>query len=211
GAIEAELHPGGGAGAEPFEAPRGSFHVALAGDPGDRSLDLRLVLIDATQPRMPGENVPPIPEKVFAQLDLQPDPIDPLERQDSQALLDEAQRLSEGDGAIAWIRPPMHDLRNRIDRMQREILSKHHERWAMSVACFVMIATGAIMAMRLGSSSPLAVYMWSFFPAAIAVLTISGGQQMTYQSGPIGLLMLWGGVAALAAYAGGVFLSLMRH
>src|SRR5690606_26500862 len=55
GAIEAELHPGGGAGAEPFEAPRGSFHVALAGDPGDRSLDLRLVLIDATQPRLPGQ------------------------------------------------------------------------------------------------------------------------------------------------------------
>jgi len=209
GTIQAELHTC--AGAELFEAPRGDFRVVLTGDPGNRSLDLRIALRDAVQPRTPGEHVPPIPEKIFAELDLQPDPLPGLLRQSSQALLQEAQRLSEGEDAIAWIHPPMRDLRNRIARMEREILSKRHERRAMSAACFVMIATGAIMAMRLGSASPLAVYMWSFFPAIVAVLTISGGQQMTYQSGPVGLLILWGGVAALAAYAGGVLLSLMRH
>ncbi|MFG0286140.1 MAG: LptF/LptG family permease [Phycisphaerales bacterium JB039] len=194
-----------------YEAGRAEFRVDLAGDPSTRSLDQKLTIWDATQPRTPGEALPPIPEKVFSGLQLEPDPLPGLLQQSTTDLLEEGKRLTTGPGAVEWIRPPVRELDQRIAKLQREILSKRHERWAVSCACFVMIATGAIMAMRLAGASPLAVYLWSFFPALLALLTISSGQQMTYQSGPVGLLLLWGGVAGLAAYASVVFFSLTRH
>ncbi len=82
----------------------------------------------------------------------------------------------------------------------REILSKQQERLAASVACLVMVLCGAVMAMRLRDSLPLAVYLWSFLPALGTLLTISGGQRMTHQNGLPGLLLLWGGVGGLALY-----------
>ena len=65
--------------------------------------------------------------------------------------------------------------------------------------------------MRLRHSLPLAVYMWSFFPALAAVLTVSAGQQMVHQNGPIGLLLLWGGVGALALFTLAEYARLTRH
>lgn len=107
--------------------------------------------------------------------------------------------------------PPVGDLLNRVSDLMREVLSKVHERLAMSVACLVMILTGTVMAMRLRDSLPLTIYLWAFFPALATVISISAGQQLTHGNGPVGLLLLWGGVAALAVYAGREFLRLARH
>lgn len=116
-----------------------------------------------------------------------------------------------GPNPDTFIRNPAEDLRKGLDRLMREITSKLHERWAMSVACFVMIAAGALTAIRLGDSLPLTVYLWSFFPALATVITISSGQQLTHDSGPAGLVVLWGGVAAFALYAGAVYWKLRRR
>jgi hypothetical protein len=55
------------------------------------------------------------------------------------------------------------------------------------------------------------VYLWSFFPALASVITISAGQGLTHQAGPPGLLLLWGGVAALALVVWREYRLLVRH
>ncbi|MBX3386428.1 MAG: LptF/LptG family permease [Phycisphaeraceae bacterium] len=106
---------------------------------------------------------------------------------------------------------PLAELRRATASLLREIFSKQQERIAMAAACLVMVALGSIMAMRLRESLPLKIYLWAFFPALAAVLTISTGQQMTHRHGMMGLLVLWGGVAMLAAYAVVEFRRLARH
>lgn len=110
------------------------------------------------------------------------------------------QRVAAANGVDDYVAKPASDLRRRLLDLSREIMSKQHERLASSVACTIMIITGAVMAMRLRSKLPLTVYLWAFFPALFAVITISAGQQTTHHNGPWGLLVLWGGVAALIVY-----------
>ncbi|HYE02359.1 MAG TPA: LptF/LptG family permease [Phycisphaerales bacterium] len=116
--------------------------------------------------------------------------------------------------AFTWddaVRGPRDRLRKKIEDLRREIASKRHERLAMSAACLVMVVTGAVMAVRLREGLALHVYLWSFFPALGAVLTVSAGQQMVHEHGGIGLLLLWGGVAALGAYTLGQYRRLAAH
>ena len=55
------------------------------------------------------------------------------------------------------------------------------------------------------------MYLWSFFPALGALITISGGQKSVHDFGAPGLLMLWGGVAALCLYTFVAYRGLTRH
>lgn len=103
------------------------------------------------------------------------------------------------------------DLAKETADMMREISSKLNERFAASFACVVTILTGAIMAMRLRDSLPLPVYLWSFLPALGALFCISGGQSVTHRSGDSGLLLLYGGIAALLIWAGLQYRYLARH
>jgi hypothetical protein len=119
-----------------------------------------------------------------------------------------------GDAGLSqdeFVMRPARELERRIARLEREIISKRHERAAISVSCMVMVLAGALTAMRLAGSMPLTVYLWSFFPALIAVITISAGQQTTHQAGLGGLLILWGGVALLVAYVAVAFWVVRRH
>lgn len=93
-----------------------------------------------------------------------------------------------------------NELAGDIASLRREITSKQHERMALAASCFVMVITGAVMAFKLSGKLPLIVYLWSFFPALASMITISAGQRQAHQHGSIGLLLLWGGVAALAIF-----------
>jgi lipopolysaccharide export LptBFGC system permease protein LptF len=103
------------------------------------------------------------------------------------------------------------DLRRKERDLQNEVTSKQHERWAQAVCCLLMIVTGAVVALRLSLSQPLAVYLWSFLPALLCYITIAGGQQTTHGSGESGLILLWAGVVGLAAYTLLSFRSVARH
>ncbi|XVJ58174.1 MAG: LptF/LptG family permease [Tepidisphaera sp.] len=103
------------------------------------------------------------------------------------------------------------DLRRKERDLQNEVTSKQHERWAQAVCCLLMIVTGAVVALRLSLSQPLAVYLWSFLPALLCYITIAGGQQTTHSSGESGLILLWAGVVGLAAYTLLSFRSVARH
>ncbi len=85
--------------------------------------------------------------------------------------------------------------------LQREIVSKSHMRVAMSAACLVMVLVGATVAMKLREALPLTVYLWAFFPALGAVLTISTAEQLAQDSGWPGLVLMWGAVVGLLGYA----------
>ena len=89
--------------------------------------------------------------------------------------------------------------------LQREIVSKRHLRLAMSATCLVMVLLGAAMAMKLREALPLTVYLWAFFPALVAVLTISTAEQFAHQSGWPGLVVMWGSVIGLLVYAGTIY------
>ncbi len=130
---------------------------------------------------------------------------------DSPRLLIAADAWLSQAGPEPGVEHASRDLRQRLERLEREVLSKRHERLAMTAACLVMVVAGALTAMRLGACLPLAVYLWSFFPALAAVLTISAGQQLVHQVGAPGLALLWGGVVLVGAYALGAFLVVSRH
>jgi hypothetical protein len=102
-------------------------------------------------------------------------------------------------------------LRDRIERLRREIDSKIHERAAYSVACVVMVLLGGVMALRLKDAMILPVYLWSFLPALAAVISISAGQGIAHEQGLIGFIILWGGVTVLAIITVTQYLTLRRH
>lgn len=106
---------------------------------------------------------------------------------------------------------PMRELSRRLERLWREVMARRHERAAMSVSVLIMVLTGAVTAVRLKGSLPLTVYLWSFFPGLLAVITVNAGQEAVRSTGPVGLIMLWGGVAALAGYALVTYLGIRRH
>lgn len=115
----------------------------------------------------------------------------------------EARRTLDREDSLA-LRPALtagyRKLRDRVDSLQREVTSKQHERLAYAIASVLTIVCGSIVALRRREALPLPVYLWSFFPALAAVITINAGQGLTRSAGPAGLLLLWGGVALLGAY-----------
>jgi hypothetical protein len=151
-------------------------------------------------------------EWVLTELKLADDSVGQILSMGSYKLVDEAKaRMEQKPVERTSLAPAMNELVRRIKDLMREIISKEHERLAMAVACLVMVLMGTVMAMRLRDSLPLTIYLWAFFPALATVITISAGQQLTHGHGMIGLLVLWGGVAALGAYAMSEFVRLARH
>jgi lipopolysaccharide export LptBFGC system permease protein LptF len=141
-----------------------------------------------------------INEKDIAGLVLTQDAVKPLLAMGSYDLLAAAEQHLTAHSDDDYVRGAANELRVKVEDLQREITSKQHERVAVCVACLVMVLTGAVMAMRLKDALPLTVYLWSFFPALGAVITISAGQQLTHELGSAGLLLLWGGVVAQGAF-----------
>ncbi|MCH7961455.1 MAG: LptF/LptG family permease [Planctomycetes bacterium] len=136
------------------------------------------------------------------------DPTPGLLELSSAQLLEKSEPYIDRSRPDEFILGPAGDLSRRIERIRREIVGKQHERVAMSAACMVMMLAGAVTAIRLGQAPPLVVYLWSFFPSLLTVLTISAGQPMVENSGAIGFVMLWGGVVVFAGYTLGAFVLL---
>lgn len=138
-------------------------------------------------------------------------PLDELIDRSSAELLEIAHPFIDRERPDLFLAEASSDLVRQIEKLQREILSKIHERWAMSAACLVMAVAGAVTAMRLGSALPLTVYLWSFIPALAGVITITSGQQLTHDMGAPGLIVLWGGVGVLVLYTLISYLHVARH
>ncbi|MEX2217143.1 MAG: hypothetical protein WD749_00155 [Phycisphaerales bacterium] len=212
GQVQVEIYPAAGDDPVRLACTSAGLKSEEVHDPAMRRLDFALE-VEQFSARAPGETTDPAGarlKKVYGGLMPEANPLPALMDMPSAALLAEVDRRSALRPEHA-IDQPARDLRQRIAKLNREVLSKRHERAAMSAACLVMVLTGAVTAMRLAERLPLTVYLWSFFPALAALLTISAGQNMTHRMGGVGLLVLWGGVAALAAYSFGAFLLVRKH
>lgn len=140
------------------------------------------------------------------------DALKSLRRLSSAQIIEEAEaaktRFETGTNSITRAAGKLEEM---IVKLNREILSKQHERMAMAVSCLVMVLTGAVTALRLRDRLPLVVYLWSFFPALITIISIDAGQQVTHGTGMIGLVLLWSGVAGLSLYTLLAYRQVARH
>ena len=105
---------------------------------------------------------------------------------------------------------PVDQLEHEITRLRNKIVAKRHERWALSASCVVMVTLGAVMAMYLKLTTPLIIYLWSFFPALGTIIVMEAGGQTIASRGPVGLPLLWSGVIALAVLAAIVYRRMTR-
>jgi Lipopolysaccharide export system permease LptF/LptG len=204
GGLSANASAGEAGRAATLQARRATLTPDIGTDRANRTMSYTLALTEGA--RDGGA------EQVFSRLTPVDNPEPILLAKSSAELLAQSQAMLEASpGENASLGNPMRDLRTRIARLIREVVSKQHERLAMAASCLVMVFTGAITAMRMGSALPLAVYLWSFFPALVSVITIAMGQQLTHHQGYAGLIVLWGGVALLAGYALAAFRIVRRH
>lgn len=203
----------GGAAAMRVLAKAAAIYTDIGRDRATRRLSIRLKLEQVAAQAGEGASGT-LTERVYEDLTLQNSPVLPLldlRQSPSSKLLELADARVSGPNPDPFLIPPTTELRAKLERLQREITSKQNERYAMAAACLVMVSTGAVTAINLSSSLPLTVYLWSFFPALATIITISSGQQVTHDKGLWGLVILWGGVALLAAYGLFAFRRLTRH
>jgi lipopolysaccharide export LptBFGC system permease protein LptF len=210
GAIEVELHRGGSGPGASWSARVGRLSPRISTEGVRRDLTFVLELEDAVSSGL-GAGSGAQGRVVRAGLTPVPDPMVDLLAEPSPALVPRARTEAESSPAGSVLRRAYEGLVGQIRGLEREILSKQHERMALAASCLVMVLTGAVTAVRLSHSQPLTVYLWTFFPALLAIITIAGGQNMTHNAGPIGLVLLWSGVAALLGYTLVVYLLLARH
>lgn len=210
----------GGAGITAIRAERAYLRAVISGQGQTReltiNLDLRNVNAQDAGAEIRGgdtaQNNRVRDQLLFEGLRLTYDPLGEFTGKPAVELLDIAEpKVNRENNPDTILAGPTHRLRDEVDKLQREITSKQHERWALAGSCLLMVLTGAVMAVRLRDAQPLHVYLWSFFPALASVITIMSGQQLTHKSGAIGLLLLWAGVAGLGAFTFGTFLSIRKH
>ena len=208
----------------PLKVAEGYVRLPSGANPDRRSatVTLQLERVAVSVPVGPDGEVQSPEESGAGHGELEQKPLPDLTFADDQATTflaqptREIERLAEkrmidkpGDQVV--LAPLLGSMRSDIKELLNEVLSKEQERYAMSVACLVMVLVGSVMAMRLRDALPLTVYLWAFFPALATVLAISGGQQLTHGKGLIGLPILWAGVCALAAFAIVEFIRLKKH
>lgn len=202
--------PGPG-GVQRYRAASAGLRPSSHDGAGDRRTTLTLVL-DETSVSAPGASgaAGALTKREFASLTASDDPYPGLVAKSSQELLALARERidAEPDPALA---KPAKEFTTQLARLDREITGNQHGRVAMSLACLVMVVTGALTAMRLPGSMPLTVYLWSFFPALAALVTISAGQRVVHKMDEAGLVMLWSAVIGLGLYALGAYVSVKKH
>ncbi len=176
------------------------------------ALTLRLFGVVTQDRRVPGASAE-LPELAYAALRL-PD-ADLLVRSGEQPidqLAIEALALAQHAPVAAdTLKRSARRLEEEVDDLRFEIISKVHERAAFVFATLLMVITGAVMALRLRDSMPLQVYLWSFLPALLTIITISSGQGLVHKAGWAGLPVLWGGVVGLSIFTFMQYKALARH
>lgn len=138
-----------------------------------------------------------IKEYEIPNLRLSDDPLPGLVAMTSEELRAKARQRLSGEPQDKSLASALSRYDASVISGEREVLSKLHERIAAAMVSGLMVVLGAVMGMRLGSSYPLAVYLWSFLPALGAVLLISGGQRAMAAWGMPGLVIIYGGALAM--------------
>jgi lipopolysaccharide export LptBFGC system permease protein LptF len=209
-------------------APSGDLEVAAGQDPRSPRLTTRLTLSQVTARRADGEaiNLPSAQLSAFDAPDLtfRDDPSEKLLAASIDELLEQTKaqaipvdaRGGDAEREIGARPEPLiararHEVARKLDDLEKDILSKTHERWSMSVSAFVMVITGAIAALRFLNRRVLGVYLWTFVPALATLTTIGGGSPMVGSFGAPGLILMWSGVVLLVVYTFVMYRGLAKH
>lgn len=193
----------GDARLDTFEAHRASLTLDLGDDWRTRQISLDLTLrnfapTDLASPTFDDRTAPIRSETEWTGLTLVGKPEAELLALGSGELLRETKEWMGNALPDAELAFTADALERRVVQLAREVDGTRHARMAMAVSCLVMIVGGALAAMRLKQTQPLVIYCWAFFPAIAALVTISTGKEMVHRSGLEWLIVLWGGVAAIA-------------
>lgn len=147
----------------------------------------------------------------LTRLTLDNDPSKALLERSSRDLIESGHAASSNDPALVG---PTQHLEAQIAKLRGQVVANMHERWAYSACSLVMVVCGAVTAVKHHRKTPLAVYLRTFLPALLCLVTVSGGSQTVQDSGGsggFGLLLLWGGILALAIHSFFVYRALARH
>jgi len=189
-----------------------SAHISIDVDPQSARADTTLELTrarfadtlgEATRERITRAGLAPrtaVPPRFFEQ-----------SSEELLAVADALRDTADGDPAAEPIVSQARRLRSEIEETQRVIIGHEQERYALSAATLIMTILGAVMALKLRDSLPLTVYLWSFFPALFALITISSGSNATENNLVLGVAVIWVGVTALGALTLREFVLLRRH
>ncbi|MHC4446503.1 MAG: LptF/LptG family permease [Planctomycetota bacterium] len=126
-----------------------------------------------------------------------------------------SEQLLHRSGAQGDVAP---EVRSHAHRLEKELTDLGHEiparllkRYALSATAFLLLALGATLGMWFRDSLPLGVYLWSFLPAILGIVMISGGEQIMREGRMVaGSLVMWGGDAGLAVLLAIAFRQLAR-
>ncbi|MBL1218839.1 MAG: LptF/LptG family permease [Planctomycetes bacterium] len=149
-------------------------------------------------------------------------PIGLLENRTDQGLMNAELRQRSATELVQLIRqddyqfaePMVRAIRREIGRLQGVILSRLHERTALSLACLIMMLLGSVLALALRNALPLTVYLLSFIPAVVGILLIASGSDLVKSidvSDIWGLLVLWSGNAGMAAFVSLIYWKVTRN
>lgn len=219
GGVEVELNRVGSEGTTAtrlaMTAKEATLIADLSFDPATRRSPIRLSL-ERVRTRVVGASPSPADDTatdrsqlIVDHLTLPSKPADAILKLSARDLVARAKTGSDANEALVQVQADA--LSKDIADLMRLITSKQHERWAMAVSCAVMVLTGAVTALKMSKRMPLTVYLWTFVPAIVSLVTISGGQQMVRQAGTNGLVLMWAGVGGLTLYTLLVYRSLARH
>lgn len=101
-----------------------------------------------------------------------------------------------------------------IDRLRGMILSRLHERTAMSLSCLIMMLLGGVLALHMRSSLPLTVFLWSFIPSLASVLLIASGSDIVKNINVQyiwGLCILWSGNLGMSILVLGILKRIIKN
>ncbi len=204
----------GGAGARVQRARRAWLAAPVS--PGEAAAGVAIELEEVAGLGAPSAGDDPTPVSghlsrwAYSRLRPAADPLPDLLSLSVRGMLDRAAPRA-GRGPEGRVPEARAALERRLTLLLREIASKQHERVAYAAACGVMVLCGGVVAMRLGQALPLTVYLWSFLPALVGVLTIVGGQRAAHVNGWWGFPVLWAGVVALGLFTLWEYRRLARH
>ncbi|MDY7107480.1 MAG: hypothetical protein SYC29_02480, partial [Planctomycetota bacterium] len=125
--------------------------------------------------------------------------VDSLAELSSDELFARAAGLDED--AARYVDDEVRKLHHEIDALLREITGRLLKRYALSATAMLLIVFGATLAMWLRDSLPLVIYLWSFVPAVIDLILISGGEHML-RDGALagGIAVMWCGNTAVTIF-----------
>ena len=206
GRIEIVQYDGGEA-IRKFDAATAQLVPAAAAPPGTASFDLELGehdVVDLRRGGAPNHR----PHLVIATLGVSGTESDDLSALSSSELL---QRAATTRGRPEGVKSKASKLVKEIESLQREITSRLLNRYALSMTALLLLVLGAVLAMWLRGSLPLATYTWAFLPAVMDLILISAGEQLLRDGRVLGHFVMWSGNAFIVLTIAVVYSRLRRN